>query len=350
MRAGRLGCLLGALLPALLVFSIAVGLGVNLSMPSKTNSTQLRGDGNNEMVWNFLKDKGFTDEAAAGVMGNWLWESGGGVECNPRICQDGNEYDEYPPELIDDGSIGYGIAQWTYPSRCHGLVEYAKSMNLKSGDLEAQLGWFWEEASTRYEGVLALMSSTDIEYVCSEFQLIYENAGVPAMGHRLEAAQSAYSTFHGKSGASAGKAPTGGCTSLSVAASSEQQEAVKAALSKVGCPYQGSAAGPDSFDCSGLVYWAFTQAGYDVPRVTADGYWRLCQRISRSDLQPGDLVFWDDGWVNAGETMGHVAIYMGDDKCVQALNTTYGVTKDFGIDDSMGSGNVYFGRLPKQGR
>ena len=335
-----------AAVAALLLFmaAVCVGVGVNQAMPQRSTSASFSGDDNDQVAWNYLKDKGFSDAAAAGVIGNWKWESAGGGVIDPTACQDGGRYDEYPEQLVSDGQIGYGIAQWTSPGRSQGLVDYAKAQGLKSGDLKAQLGWFWEEVNDSYRGVLGLMSETDVDKACSDFQMIYEGAGIVAMGKRLEAAHDVYDRLHGTSGS--GKPTASGCTSATVSAAAEQSEAVAAALAKVGCPYVGGSAGPDSFDCSGLVYWAFTQAGYDIPRVTADGYWNLCQPISKDELMPGDLVFWDAGWVNAGETMGHVAIYMGDGQLVQALNTTYGVTKDFTLDNS-GSGNVYYGRLPK---
>ena len=339
---------LAAALAAWLCLSMGatvVGLGINESMPQRSISASFSGDDNDQIAWNYLKEKGFSDEAAAGIIGNWKWESAGGGAIKPTACQDGNSYDEYPEQYLDDNDMGYGIAQWSNAARSRGLVDYAKSQGLKSGDLKAQLGWFWVEVNDSHQGVLGLMSETDIDKACSDFQRIYEGAQVVAMGKRLEGAHAVYDRLHGTSGS--GKAGAAGCTSVTVTAAAEQSEAVKAALAKVGCPYVGAAAGPDSFDCSGLVFWAFSQAGYDIPRLTADGYWNLCQPISEPELVPGDLVFWDSGWVNAGEKMGHVAIYMGDGQLVQALNTTYGVTKDFTIDNSMGSGNVYFGRLPK---
>lgn len=330
---------------ALSMLGVSIGASVDSTASKKSSLSTLTGDDNDQRAWNYLKERGFSDAAAAGILGNWKWESSGGGVCDPTSCQDGSKYDDYPEEYVENGVMGYGIGQWTSPGRSRGLVDYAKSVGLHSGDLQAQLGWFWEEVNNGYEGVLGLKDETDVDYACTEFQGIYEGAGIIALDKRLAAAHDAYDRFHGTAGG--GKKGSGGCSSSTVAASAEQAKAVEYARSKAGCAYVGGACGPNEFDCSGLVCWAFRQAGYDIPRVTADGYWRMCEQITEADLEPGDLVFWDDGWVNDGETMGHVAIYEGDGKVVQAVSVKYGVVDGWTIEQSMSSGNVYYGRLPK---
>lgn len=77
---------------------------------------------------------------------------------------------------------------------------------------------------------------------------------------------------------------------------------------QVGKPYVWGAEGPDSFDCSGLVCYAFNQSGIkSVGRTTAQGYYNMCTKVSVSNRQPGDLVFWADN----GKVY-HVGIYIGD--------------------------------------
>lgn len=62
--------------------------------------------------------------------------------------------------------------------------------------------------------------------------------------------------------------------------------------SKLGCPYEWGAAGPDSFDCSGLTYWAHQQVGISIPR-TEQAKAQEGEEVSIDDLQPGDLLFYD---------------------------------------------------------
>jgi cell wall-associated NlpC family hydrolase len=89
-----------------------------------------------------------------------------------------------------------------------------------------------------------------------------------------------------------------------------------AAMSRRGMPYVWGAAGPTSFDCSGLVQWSFRQAGILMPRVAAD------QALSGpsvpvSQLQPGDLLFYHTDPTDPGY-ISHVAIYLGNGWMEQA--------------------------------
>lgn len=62
------------------------------------------------------------------------------------------------------------------------------------------------------------------------------------------------------------------------------------ALSKLGARYWWGANGPTYFDCSGLVFWAHKEAGVKIGRTTAAGYSRSGKAISKSQLQPGDVI------------------------------------------------------------
>jgi peptidoglycan DL-endopeptidase CwlO len=89
--------------------------------------------------------------------------------------------------------------------------------------------------------------------------------------------------------------------------------AVRAAESRIGAPYVWGAAGPDAFDCSGLVMWAWAQAGVSLPHFSGAQY-AATTHISMSQLQPGDLVFFG----NPGD---HVAMYIGGGQIIQAAHT-----------------------------
>jgi cell wall-associated NlpC family hydrolase len=90
--------------------------------------------------------------------------------------------------------------------------------------------------------------------------------------------------------------------------------AIRAGLTKVGSPYVWAAGGPNAFDCSGFTQWAFGQAGISLPHYSGAQY-AMTTRISASQLQPGDLVFW------GGSGSEHVAIYMGNDQLVHAFGS-----------------------------
>jgi len=89
---------------------------------------------------------------------------------------------------------------------------------------------------------------------------------------------------------------------------------VQAALSRVGSPYSWGATGPNAFDCSGLIKWAFLQNGKSLPR-SSQALAQGGQPVAFSDLQPGDIVtFYSD--------VSHAGIYIGDGMMVHA--STYG--------------------------
>jgi peptidoglycan DL-endopeptidase CwlO len=97
---------------------------------------------------------------------------------------------------------------------------------------------------------------------------------------------------------------------LTKASSAAAQRAVQFALDQVGKPYVFGAAGPGAYDCSGLTMAAWAHGGVSLPHSAADQY-NYGTHVSRSQLQPGDLVFFY-------QPIGHVTIYIGDGMMVSA--------------------------------
>jgi cell wall-associated NlpC family hydrolase len=124
-------------------------------------------------------------------------------------------------------------------------------------------------------------------------------------------------TTGGGTSVSAGTGPAGaGQLSESAVPQTALNAMLKAAMSRRGLPYVWGAAGPTSFDCSGLVQWSFRQAGIVMPRVAAD------QALSGpsvpvSQLQPGDLLFYHTDPTDP-TYISHVAIYLGNGWMEQA--------------------------------
>jgi cell wall-associated NlpC family hydrolase len=81
-------------------------------------------------------------------------------------------------------------------------------------------------------------------------------------------------------------------------------------------PYVWGAAGPSSFDCSGLVQWSLARAGIRMPRVAADQA-RTGPAVPVSQLQAGDLLFYHTDPTDPGY-ISHVAIYIGHGEMLQA--------------------------------
>ncbi|MFC5996095.1 C40 family peptidase [Pseudonocardia hispaniensis] len=141
----------------------------------------------------------------------------------------------------------------------------------------------------------------------------------------IVAASAAAATFALLPGTATPQAPAGpGAASASVvitrdvqplaahtpAAGAARNAALQNALSRLGAPYRWGAAGPSAFDCSGLVVWAFGTAGVPLPR-TSRAQSTVGTPVAKSDLRPGDLVFFY-------RPVSHVAIYVGEGKVVHA--------------------------------
>jgi cell wall-associated NlpC family hydrolase len=121
--------------------------------------------------------------------------------------------------------------------------------------------------------------------------------------------------------------PTG--PAAGAADGSAVETAIAAARRQIGVIYSwggGSLTGPSmgwgidagivGFDCSGLTRYAYAQAGVSIPRNSRAQFTSL-PKVSRGDLQRGDLVFWATNTSNAA-TIHHVAIYLGNDRILEA--------------------------------
>jgi cell wall-associated NlpC family hydrolase len=96
----------------------------------------------------------------------------------------------------------------------------------------------------------------------------------------------------------------------------ERAELVETAQSYIGTPYQWGGETPSGFDCSGYVQYVYRNAaGVDLPRTSRTQYSSTRGSfVKRSDLQPGDLVF----FVTRGLTVSHVGMYVGESKFIHA--------------------------------
>lgn len=102
---------------------------------------------------------------------------------------------------------------------------------------------------------------------------------------------------------------------LAASSSSAADRVVAFALAQVGKRYQWAAAGPNAYDCSGLVVAAYARIGIRLPHQDQD-LMRYGRPVSRAELQPGDVI---------QPFIGHVVIYIGNGRVVEAANSRLGV-------------------------
>jgi cell wall-associated NlpC family hydrolase len=110
---------------------------------------------------------------------------------------------------------------------------------------------------------------------------------------------------------------------ISIAPPSRYGGVVGIAMQYLGVPYQWGGASPSGFDCSGLVLFVYAQVGVSLPHHAASQY-NYGTPVSRDQLEPGDLVFFDG--------LGHNGIYIGGGQFIHAPHTG-DVVKISSLDD-----------------
>ncbi|MFF4520008.1 C40 family peptidase [Streptomyces bluensis] len=96
-------------------------------------------------------------------------------------------------------------------------------------------------------------------------------------------------------------------------ASGRARTAVEFAYAQLGKPYEWGSTGPNSFDCSGLTGAAWRAAGVSLPRTVQEQY-SAGRKVAKSDLQPGDIIYWYD-------SSQHNGLYIGNGKAIHAPRT-----------------------------
>lgn len=94
---------------------------------------------------------------------------------------------------------------------------------------------------------------------------------------------------------------------------------VDTAKKYLGTPYVWGGASPSGFDCSGLMQYVYAQNGIKIPRVSQDQF-KSGSAVSSENIMPGDLVFFK-GYTKDAQNPGHVGMYIGNGKYIQAPKT-----------------------------
>jgi cell wall-associated NlpC family hydrolase len=202
------------------------------------------------------------------------------------------------------------------------ILDRAAAAGVAAAQAKAAADTATAEAQAHFDAVSAKQAALESEIAA------YEAAFDELSAREQRAAVEAGS--HGGDRASRAAERTAVATGPIVASSQAAQVAVDTAMAQRGKPYVWAAAGPGSFDCSGLVQFAYAAAGVGLPHSSRMQS-QMGAAVSRDQLQPGDLVFFYS-------PVSHVGMYIGNGQMVHAP-TSGDVVKVADID-AMGGYNT----------
>lgn len=272
-----------------------------------------------EKIWWMLKDIGYSDFAAAGVMGNLSAETDDGSSIHS--------------EVEEKGGTGIGIAQWSF-GRHKAIEKYALSKGKTWKDEEIQLEFLKAELTGGGCNGLAddqcynkalqsrFLASTNPEEAADLFEKLFERSGGSRMDVRRKGAIYYYNMFQGK------QRPTSGSMSGNLI--------VDTADKYVGNPYVwGGNSLTNGCDCSHFIRLVLIECGLIPPsaeyHTTSDmNSGRLrdwgAVEVDPSQAQAGDIVLYGTSGIH------HVAFYDGNGMIVEAKGSAYGITHDRTMD------------------
>nr|WP_296073634.1 NlpC/P60 family protein [uncultured Actinoplanes sp.] len=216
-----------------------------------------------------------------------------------------------PPGSLDSGLLG--LDDLARIQRGDGDSQRAAARQLELAQLDTQLA-LDEQTLTdrRYDELVAKYDKLNAQLTKKQAaQQTLELANKDEL-NAAEAAQRAADSTLGKqylAGAEAGRG-----------ADPRALTALAFALKQIGKPYQWSEEGPDTYDCSGLMFKAYRLTGFPLMRVSRDQYWQTRNKVvDRYSLLPGDLLFFS--YSNSWRGIHHVAMYAGNGMMVEAPRT-----------------------------
>ena len=267
-----------------------------------------------EKVWYTLRKAGFSEYAVAGVMGNIKGES----DFDVKSVEYG--YTE------DDIGAGVGLCGWTNSDRgTEGnrtqLEKYAKSKGTTWKDVDTQIEFLVTQLNkgkgpakgyATFIGTLGAygcdmngwLNANNVEEATRQFCGWYERPAIEyfysSMSSRQEAAKKYYDKYSGKD---LSVFETSNSSSSSNAVTGKAEKIIKAAESRLGCPYVWAKTGPNEFDCSGLTQWCYAKAGITIGRTDENQKNGAKKVVDVKDARPGDILW----------TSGHVGICTKND-------------------------------------
>jgi len=211
------------------------------------------------------------------------------------------------------------VAQIAAAAYKNGTLDYTTSL-LAARDPNAalsQMSAFTQLSSGRSQELKAFVNSAQRlrrEQAMAQYalQVVQKHtAGVKKQKTTIEKAINQQKELLRKAGVLGGPGgPIGG--TYNGPASGPPRKALQYAYAQLGKPYIYGGTGPKGYDCSGLTMMSWRAAGVSLPRVVPDQY-AATRHVAKSDLQPGDLVYFDN--------LGHEGMYVGSGKFIHAPHT-----------------------------
>lgn len=309
-------------------------------------------------IWTYLLSKTGNAYAAAGIMGNLCAESSlrpdnlqnsyekslGMTDAEYTAAVDSGAYTE--EEFCGDHG-GYGLAQWTYPSRKRGLYRSTVGNGISIADLQGQLDFLWSEVSADKALSLTLKEAQSVEEATTAFMLRFEkpaDTSIENQARRAKLGQKYYDRYEGGDLMITANDLIAQCEIpldekwgyiWGAAGELWTQEKQDAATDATIREYGQQWVGHRVCDCSGLFYWAFRELGgfihhgsnsiwdYDC-RNDTKGKLKDGVRTDGKEVRPGSAVFLTRKESNR-TNRHHIGIYIGSNMVIEAKGTKSGV-------------------------
>jgi peptidoglycan DL-endopeptidase CwlO len=196
----------------------------------------------------------------------------------------------------------------TIAGRQDGILKQAAGANVVAAPAQAAARKSAAAAKAQYDAVAAQQATLKTQV--TEFQAAFTKLTAQERQAAIQPPVRASRADRAPAAAAAAAPAPAAVAGPILAGSKVAQTVVDVAMAQRGKPYVWAASGPGSFDCSGLVDYAFSAAGIGLPHSSAMQY-QMGRPVSRAQLQPGDLVFFYS-------PVSHVGIYIGNGQMVHA--------------------------------